>query len=155
MIKQLLLFQFFSFVDKMKLPLAHGHSNLAFLNFSLFVVVFFGYFTMTSFLLNGQSLGKLVLSLKVISKDETQKELTISQSILRTLGLLLGYLTGFSLFIIPFFRKDEEGLHDWLSNTKVLDISPVNKILENESYYHENESFDLILEDEFDQDKAA
>jgi uncharacterized RDD family membrane protein YckC len=83
----------------------------------LMMVVFWSYFTISYFLGNGQTPGKMIFGLKTFSS--TSKNMTLSESILRTSGYFFCYSTGIIFFAIPFMRKDRKGIPDWVSGTWV------------------------------------
>lgn len=110
---------------------------------TLLYFVVFGYFC------NGQTLGKKMLQLQIVSKDN--KKVSILKLLLRTviltgvitntLNLILlftinkgAYLTAneyiimvsglieMAILIMVLYRKDKRGLHDMIAGTKVIDL---------------------------------
>lgn len=57
------------------------------------------------------------MGLQVKNKDSSP--LTLWQSISRSLGYILGSVTGFFLFALSWFRKDEKSLADLFSGSYV------------------------------------
>lgn len=111
------------------------------------VIIFIGYFVVFQYKNNGQTLGKKLMKLKVVSTGS--KELKLSQVVIRTalcdsilINLLLVicvllinrnyyYYASFGLQLLNYgiiivalfmilFRKDGKGLHDLVAKTKVI-----------------------------------
>lgn len=99
-------------------------SDLFVLFFTIFGATFFGYFVLSLYLGGGQTPGKMIFNLKIVSLNETS-EITLLDGIKRTIGYFLCYNLGFILFGIPFFRKDHRGLPDFLSKTFVTTTEQV------------------------------
>ena len=111
------------------------------------------YFVVFGYFCNGQTLGKKMLQLQVVSKDD--KRVNILKLLLRTV-ILTGILTSILNLILLFsvnkevyfvaeeyigivsgiiemiilvmvlYRKDKRGLHDMISGTKVIDLKIIN-----------------------------
>ena len=111
------------------------------------------YFVVFGYFCNGQTLGKKMLQLQVVSKDD--KRVNILKLLLRTV-ILAGILTSILNLILLFsvnkevyfvaeeyigivsgiiemiilvmvlYRKDKRGLHDMISGTKVIDLKIIN-----------------------------
>ncbi|MBL6988714.1 MAG: RDD family protein [Bacteriovoracaceae bacterium] len=95
-------------------------SGLAGVDLLSLLIVFWGYFTLSFYLAKGQTIGKMLFNLRIISKsDNVHQELNFKQSAMRSLGYLVCYLSANILFIIPFLRKDRKGIPDWFSKTWV------------------------------------
>jgi len=109
-------------------------SNLYVLGDFLTISLFMSYFIGCYYIGKGQTLGKLLFKLKIISSRES--ELTISECFMRSFGYLFCYLNFFILFLVPFLTKDEKGFPDWISSTSVKDLKEKEK-------YDENEAFNL------------
>ncbi len=113
------------------------------------VGVFILYFGVLQFLLKGQTFGKKLMKIKVVSSNE--KDVSIFRYILRIIvlnniwlslintgavyvckGIKFYYVTyvismiSFLLYmmniIMIMFRKDSRGLHDFVASTKVIDV---------------------------------
>ena len=119
------------------------------------IVVIIGYFVLLQKYTGGQTVGKRLMSVKLVSKDD--KSLKIDQLLLRAsllyyslipdiLNLILLTIANEKLFfysnlvitslfsivfytsvLLVFFKKDNQGLHDMLSKTKVIDLKPVKE----------------------------
>ena len=114
------------------------------------VVIYIGYFTLFQYKNKGQTFGKKLMKLKVVSTNT--KELSLNQVAIRTLicnsifinlllvacVLFMGrdyyYYATFSLQILNYgiiivalfmilFRKDGKGLHDLVAKTKVVNAN--------------------------------
>lgn len=111
------------------------------------------YFVVFGYFCNGQTLGKKMMQLQVVSKDD--KRVNILKLLLRTV-ILAGILTSILNLILLFsvnkevyfvaeeyigivsgiiemiilvmvlYRKDKRGLHDMISGTKVIDLKIIN-----------------------------
>lgn len=113
----------------------------------IMVAVYILYFIVFQFKKNGQTLGKKLMKIRVVSNDE--KNLNINQMAVRSLiincilaellvlaisilgtknvymvGLLtvefIQYILLFVIAIMVLSRKDKRGLHDVITNTKVI-----------------------------------
>lgn len=109
-------------------------SKLPLLEVLVLLTIFWGYFTYCYYMMDGQSPGKVVFNLKV--KNYLNQPLTFKESLLRVFGYFLCYFSGAFLFLIPWFNKNQKGIPDWLSKTKVETwmenrIKNKNDILEN------------------------
>lgn len=87
-----------------------GLYNLLFLIFLLTTWICF----------KGQSIGQLIMKIKIVSMDN--KEITPTQALLRMFGWLACNITFGIGFLVMFFNKDFRGLHDFTSNSKVINI---------------------------------
>ena len=127
------------------------------------VVLTIIYFVVFNYFMNGQTLGKKLMKLKIVSNNK--KKLTMNNYLIRSLLinsvlmnvlsiifiLLLNktsyikvndittYLFG-AIYIVTFgmilFREDKRGLHDYLANTKVV---AVNNYQEEDNNQEEQE----------------
>jgi uncharacterized RDD family membrane protein YckC len=85
----------------------------------------FAYFSLFYFLTNGHTVGKTLFGLKVHSSTG---EITLKQSIMRSLAYFTCAITGSFLFALSYIRKDQKSLADVFSGTTVaLDEVPVTK----------------------------
>lgn len=95
-----------------------------FIEISFLLFIAFDYFILTTYFLGG-TVGKLLLELKVISKDLTR--VTLPQIIIReTIGRLVSAVL-FLGYLAVFFTKDKTGFHDKLAGTLVLRDNPPKK----------------------------
>ncbi len=113
------------------------------------IIVYIGYFIFFQFYNKGQTLGKKLMKIKVVSEDNTDVTLTsiIIRSILiysiiitTALVILINILSmdtyvsvsaiinnAFTLFttvvlISVLFKKDDRGIHDMIAKTKVIKV---------------------------------
>ena len=163
--KGLILYYFYTLKQMLgNAPLLQSNKGILFIlfNFSIFLTLFFGYFVSFYFLAKGQTPGKFLFNLKVENQlnNNNDAPLTFSECVLRTLGYFVCYLSGAILFAIPIFNKKNRGIQDWVSGTKVRNLSlkilekdndEITKETQNDFYYSENEAFDLHLY----EDKAS
>lgn len=77
----------------------------------------FTYFTLFYFVTNGRTMGKTLLGLQVKNLDGS--ELTLNQSILRSLAYFTCAIMGSFLFALSYIRKDEKSLADIFSGSIV------------------------------------
>ncbi len=85
----------------------------------IMILIMISYFTCSYYIFNGQSIGKGLLKLRVISTKS--HEIPIADAFIRANAYLFCLLPVLQfLFVIPFINKDAKGLPDWLSNTAVV-----------------------------------
>jgi uncharacterized RDD family membrane protein YckC len=82
------------------------------------LLIYFSYFSLSYYLADGQSLGKMIFRLRVQNKNHEAPNLI--QSILRPFGQILCLASNCTFFLIPFLRKDSLGITDWISGTTVV-----------------------------------
>ena len=126
-----------AFKNHFELITAHLHSVTS-TSFNLYypvvdalttVIIFLSYFTLSFYFSNGQTIGKKIFKLKVHSRFDMQ--ISIIDSLARAIGYLICMFSLYSLFLIPFFRKDKKGIPDWFSQTFIEDESLLfSKIIE-------------------------
>lgn len=76
----------------------------------------FAYFSIFYFVSNGRTMGKTLFGLKVVSAEG---EMTLKQSMQRSISYFTCAMMGSFLFALPFIRKDSKSLADLFSNTSV------------------------------------
>ena len=125
------------------------------------------YFVVFTYFMNGQTIGKKLMKIKIVSND--RKKLTMNNFLIRgliinsilmnVLGIiiLLGLnkatylkvndtLTYVYLFMMVLtlgmvlFREDKRGLHDILANTKVINAKPEENLLTEEETIQNEDS---------------
>ncbi len=94
--------------------------KLSAVNLLNFLVVFCGYFLLSYYLSEGKTPGKIIFNLKVQCPHTHSDQLSLKTSVLRTLGYFITIPTGFTLLLIPYFRRDAKGIPDWLSDSFVM-----------------------------------
>lgn len=125
MINRAIMFTYMNFIRTFFLHIPyHAQSNLVEglpqIHLTTLLAVFFGYFTISYYMGEGQTPGKLLFGLRIYSKRKNSIKLNLQESILRTMGYFLCYITGFVFFLIPFLRRDQKGIPDWFSRTEVI-----------------------------------
>jgi len=135
------------------------------------------YFVVFGYFCNGQTLGKRMLQLQVVTKDNKKvnilklflRTIVLTGVITNTLNLILLFslnkgtfitaneyitmITGLIEMTILFmilFRKDKRGLHDMIAGTKVIDLKEVNtreKVIDAE-FVEEKESKEKLDEEQ-------
>jgi uncharacterized RDD family membrane protein YckC len=102
----------------------------------------FSYFSIFYFVTNGKTFGKMLVGLTVHSSSE---EMTLIESMKRSIAYIICAMTGSFLFAIPYFRKDKRSLADIFSGTSVsVDSEKLNVQLEA-----------TIPAEQFEEDEAA
>jgi uncharacterized RDD family membrane protein YckC len=111
----------------------------------------FAYFSLFYFLTNGKTMGKTFFQLKVINADKS--EMTLKQSMLRSIAYFSCAFTGSFLFALSHIRKDEKSLADIFSGMSVVEDS---KDLDSKEVFGEETGteFELALKRSM-QSKAA
>ncbi|MBR3660362.1 MAG: RDD family protein [Bacilli bacterium] len=122
-------------------------------------VLTISYFVVYAYFMEGQTLGKKLMKIKIVSNDKHKltmnnyliRGLLINSILMNILGIIfiLGlnkttyikvndittYLFGF-IYVITFgmvlFRDDKRGLHDFLAGTKVIAITDKKEVVEEE-----------------------
>lgn len=149
---------FFHFPITTQLFLIHKFKYLH--SFSILSIAF-AYFSIFYFTTNGQTMGKMILGLKVKSNNP---ELTLNESMIRAASYI-GCIWFASLpFLVSFFRKDQKGIACLFSNTKVVLAEEAHKEHQTEFQLslmnytapeiEEAQVTELPIESK-DQDKAA
>ena len=77
----------------------------------------FAYFSLFYFLTNGRTIGKSFFNLQ--AQNSNGEELTLKQSMLRSIAYFTCVFTGSFLFALSYIRKDEKSLADVFSGTTV------------------------------------
>lgn len=106
-----------------KLQLIEGHIGIHLITF---LIIYSTYFLYTTFILNGKTLGKMAMGLRVIDenyllkKEQKTYSLDLNRSFKRALGYVICYLSFGSFFIFNFSSEDKRGLPDYLSNSRTV-----------------------------------
>ena len=114
-----------SFIDFIKLVFFHFTmktqlffiQKLEIMTSATLATLFFSYFTIFYFVTNGQTMGKNLFGLRVVSSEG---EIGIKQAIQRSSSYLFCALFGSFLFALSFIRKDGKSLADVMSKTSVI-----------------------------------
>lgn len=86
---------------------------------SALLITFISYFFLCLYLSQGKTLGKTIMGLKVIAKNNPG-ELYWWEAFARSFSYLTCYMTGLFLFMIPVLNPSQKGLPDWISGTQVI-----------------------------------
>jgi uncharacterized RDD family membrane protein YckC len=106
---------FFHFPVKFQLMLIEKMEVMT----SISLITFsFAYFSLFYFMTNGHTMGKSILGIRVQTSDGS--EMTLNQSMMRSLAYFTCAMTGSFLFALSFIRKDEKSLADVFSGTIVV-----------------------------------
>lgn len=81
--------------------------------------VYTGYFFLSLYLSQGKTLGKTVVGLKIISR-ENPGEIYWWQAATRSFTYFMCYMMGMVLFALPALNRAQKGLPDWISSTHVI-----------------------------------
>ena len=132
------------------------------------VVVSIGYYVIFACVNDGQTFGKKIMKMKIVSNDS--KKLTLNNYLIRSLIINGIFLNILDIVLIIFIKKDSylaatnalttvrmalyaltfgmilfsqngRGLHDIVAGTKVINVKPTEKIVfenENVNFYKEN-----------------
>ena len=123
------------------------------------------YFVVYAYFMNGQTLGKKIMKLKIVSNGSQKltmnnyliRGLLINSILMKVLGIIFiiglnknlyikvnditTYLFGI-IYIVTFgmilFREDKRGLHDFIAGTKVITIGDLALDTENEVIGHKD-----------------
>ena len=112
-------------------------------------MLFAGYFLVNALIFEGSSVGKKLMGLVVINEDFTNShidkthELNFMQSVQRTLGYVLCYLSFGTFFIFHFSSEDRRGLSDYLSNSRTVTTSWLKLMLEHKEFAAEVITIDI------------
>ncbi len=91
-----------------------------------FILTYLTYFFYFSYLHRGETFGKKLMGLTVISESLLNEnklgslELTYSQAMQRTLGYFLCYISFGTFYIFNFASEDKRGLSDFFSNSRTV-----------------------------------
>lgn len=83
------------------------------------IIIYLGYFTITSIITNGQSLGKMVMGIQIVKEYGNLTALDIL-----TREFFVNFiLYNFKIFyIVPLFNKKNKALADFFTDTIVIDL---------------------------------
>lgn len=149
-----------SFTSFLKITFFHFPLKMQFLLINKFkyfnslsmMSIMFAYFSIFYFTTNGQSMGKMIMGLKVRSNS---KEMTLKESIIRSFSYVTCVWFASLPFLISFFRKDQLGLACLLSKTSVSFVDEKLYQTDEEEPKEKQLSLYLVEDNEEDHDKAA
>jgi uncharacterized RDD family membrane protein YckC len=131
-------------------------STNMFLQVSTFVLIYCAYFLYSAYVLNGKTIGKMTMKLTVINEDfiynhnENTHSINFNQSLKRSLGYLLCYISMGTFFIFNFSSEDKRGLPDYLSGSRTVSDDWLAQMLD-----HKTHQFEEVVIDLSSLDKAA
>lgn len=107
-------------------------TQITLMDFAMAPIVFISYFLISYYMADGKTVGKLLFKLSVAKNNLGADHLpSFKESLLRTLGYVICYLSAGVLFAVPFLRKDRRGIPDMISGTRVYsDLEIYNHLLE-------------------------
>lgn len=105
----------FGFIT-IKINLITSINGLKILGYFAYTLIFL-YFTF--FNKRGKTLGKFLVGIEVINKDE-EKPLTLKQSCFRTIGYVLDVFTLFGGLLLGLVNKKHRTLHDFMGSSIVI-----------------------------------
>lgn len=135
-------------LDEMK-SIIYDVNDFGSLYFSIEVIVMLLYYVIFQYFNKGQTIGKKLLKIRVVSKDDS--ELSLGNLLLRSIILygiiftilnmimiqitsinvfyniytvlgLLNILITYGTYFMVLFRKDERGIHDIIASSKVVEV---------------------------------
>lgn len=135
-------------LDEMK-SIVYDVNDFGSLYFSIEVIVMLLYYVIFQYFNKGQTIGKKLLKIRVVSKDDS--ELSLGNLLLRSIILygiiftilnmimiqitsvnvfyniytvlgLLNILITYGTYFMVLFRKDERGIHDIIASSKVVEV---------------------------------
>lgn len=111
--------------------------------------IMFGYFTAFYYATNGQTMGKMLMNLKVRPQGE---EMTLTESMKRSISYIACAMFFSFPFLLSFFREDQKSVADIFSKTSV-------EVTEEKVVVHETEFqltlLDSIQEEDYPEEKAS
>lgn len=121
---KLLVLSYSLFIKNFAYPLAYSlRFELPRLEAYLDAITLLGlygcYFFLSIYLSQGKTLGKSLLGLRVISKEQPGV-IEWWQALSRTIGYYACYFSGLVLFLLPLTNRSQFGLSDWISSTQVI-----------------------------------
>ena len=133
------------------------HTNM-FFQLSLFITIYCAYFLYCNFIFDGKTLGKMTMKLTTINEDfvfnfkDATHEINFNQSLKRSLGYLLCYISMGTFFIFNFSSEDKRGLSDYLSGSRTVSDDWLEQALSFKAHQLEEVTIDIYA---LEKDKAA
>lgn len=116
---------------------------------STFLSIYFSYFLFCTYILNGKTLGKYAMGLRIIKEDyfnnlqSTNYLLDFKDSFRRSLGYLFCYLSFGTFFIFNFSSEDKRGLPDYISGSRTVTDQWLYQMQDYKSHQQEQVSIDI------------
>lgn len=101
--------------------------SFEYVQFSTLWIVFWSYFVLSYYLGEGKTPGKMIFGIQTFS-EKSREGLTLSESLIRTMGHFVCMITGLFLFALPYLRKDQKSLADIISETWVSKESQISTL---------------------------
>ena len=98
------------------------------------LILYTNYFLVSIFLSQGKTLGKTLISLRIVGEDNPG-QISLKQSFMRSLGYTLCYIGGLILFVLPFINRKNKGIPDWISHTHVISEKQWQQIIDFHHYH--------------------
>jgi uncharacterized RDD family membrane protein YckC len=124
----------------------------------IFVAIYWSYFLYTTYVLDGKTLGKMTMGLRIINEnflqdfDQLDYKISLQNSLRRSMGYLICYLSFGTFFIFNFSSEDKRGLPDYLSGSRTVSDNWLNQMLEKKQYSTEQVTIDIQA---LDKNQAA
>lgn len=96
------------------------YENMKVVHFPLIMTLFFGLYFLTLYIGQGQSPGKAVMKLRVVSNKNPLHGLTVFEAFMRSIGGLACYMSICTLFVFSLFNRQGKGIPEWISGTHVI-----------------------------------
>tara|TARA_Y100000385_G_C12893300_1_gene550974 strand:+ start:214 stop:864 length:651 start_codon:yes stop_codon:yes gene_type:complete len=142
----------FMFVLNMKQQSYLTSNNLP-VQLSIFMLIYTTYFFYSMYVLNGQTVGKMVYKLTTINDsfafDEEVKDhtLSLSQAWRRTFGYLACYFSFGTFFLFSFMSEDKRGAPDYFSQTRTVSNEWLSGMIAFKEISHEEVKIDITALD--------
>jgi uncharacterized RDD family membrane protein YckC len=142
------------FVSQFLAPVSSGLksqliSTDIFFQASIFILIYCSYFLYSAYVFNGKTLGKMTMKLTVVNEDfvynhkENTHSIDFNQSLKRSLGYLLCYISMGTFFIFNFSSEDKRGLPDYLSGSRTVSDDWLAQILDFKTHKLEEVRIDV------------
>lgn len=115
----------------------------------VFMMAYMTYFFYSMFILDGQTLGKMIFKIHTIDdnyifeEDEKAYKLGFRQSFRRAFGYLTCYLSFGTFFIFSILSEDKRGVPDYLSGSRTVSSEWFEGMKAYKEYEHEEVRIDI------------
>lgn len=116
---------------------------------AIFMLIYTTYFFYSMYILNGQTVGKIVYKLTTVADnfvfDEDVKDHTptLSQAWRRTFGYLTCYFSFGTFFLFSFMSEDKRGAPDYFSQTRTVSNEWLSGMIAFKEIPHEEVRIDI------------
>ena len=130
-IKNMISVSYAVFVSEFLIPLS-GAQKVAMaspgmaMEVAVFMTIFFTYFFYCNYVLDGKTLGSLLMKLNVIDdnypfdREQENHQPSLEQTAKRAMGYMVCYLSFGTFFFFSLLNEDKKGLPDFMSGTRVV-----------------------------------